>query len=91
MQYSGIMQETCMGGFKEYDRYDGLGKNKLPGIRIARADPQSLEYEPHARGIERRIRRRYCRRYGDKATLLRLAAQLEKAQPWFEKRPPVFA
>jgi hypothetical protein len=88
-----------MGGFKEYDRYDGLGKNKLPGIRIegnhrtriARADPQSLEYEPHARGIERRIRRRYCRRYGDKATLLWLAAQLEKAQPWFEKRPPVFA
>jgi amidase len=30
-------------------------------------------------------------RYGDEATLLQLAAQLEKAQPWFEKRPPVFA
>jgi len=30
-------------------------------------------------------------RYGDEATLLRLAAQLEKAQPWIKKRPPVFA
>jgi amidase len=33
----------------------------------------------------------FMARYGDEATLLRLAAQLEKAQPWFDKRPPVFA
>ena len=30
-------------------------------------------------------------RHGDEATLLKLAAQLENAQPWFEKRPDVFA
>jgi amidase len=29
--------------------------------------------------------------FGDETTLLRLAAQLEKAQPWFDKRPPVQA
>jgi amidase len=33
----------------------------------------------------------FMARYGDEANLLRLAAQLEKAQPWFNRRPPVFA
>jgi len=28
-------------------------------------------------------------RFGDEATLFRLAAQLEKAQPWWEKRPQI--
>ena len=30
-------------------------------------------------------------RFGDEATLFRLAAQLEKEQPWFDKRPPIKA
>ncbi len=30
-------------------------------------------------------------RYGDEATLIRLAAQLEEARPWSEKKPPVSA
>jgi Asp-tRNA(Asn)/Glu-tRNA(Gln) amidotransferase A subunit family amidase len=28
-------------------------------------------------------------RHGDEATLFRLAAQLEKARPWFDRKPPV--
>lgn len=30
-------------------------------------------------------------RFGDEATLFRLAAQLENAHPWFDRRPPVFS
>lgn len=30
-------------------------------------------------------------RFGDEATMFRVAAQLEKARPWRDKRPPVFA
>ena len=29
-------------------------------------------------------------RYGDEATLFRLAAQLEQASPWIERKPPIW-
>jgi Asp-tRNA(Asn)/Glu-tRNA(Gln) amidotransferase A subunit family amidase len=31
----------------------------------------------------------FAGRFGDEATLFRLAAQLEAAQPWFSRRPPL--
>jgi Asp-tRNA(Asn)/Glu-tRNA(Gln) amidotransferase A subunit family amidase len=31
----------------------------------------------------------FAGRFGDEATLFRLAAELERARPWFERRPPV--
>ena len=31
----------------------------------------------------------FVARHGDEATLFRLAAQLEKARPWFDRKPSV--
>lgn len=31
----------------------------------------------------------FAGRFGDEATLFRLAAQLEQARPWTEQKPPI--
>ena len=43
----------------------------------------------HWNGAQLPIGVHFLGRFGDEATLLRLAAQLEQAQPWSDQRPPV--
>ena len=44
----------------------------------------------HWNGAGLPVGMQFVARLGDDATLIRLAAQLERAQPWFERRPPGF-
>jgi amidase len=53
-------------------------------LPLARADAT-----PERTAAEFPIAVQLVARYGDEATLFRLAAQLEKARPWFDRKPPV--
>ena len=44
----------------------------------------------HWNGAGLPIGMQFVARFGADPLLLRLAAQLERAQPWFERRPPGF-
>ena len=44
----------------------------------------------HWNGAGLPIGMQFVARLGEDATLIRLAAQLERAQPWFDRRPPAF-
>lgn len=49
----------------------------------------SLPLHMHSAGVP--IGVQFAGRFGGEATLLRLGAQLEKEQPWADRRPPVWA
>jgi Asp-tRNA(Asn)/Glu-tRNA(Gln) amidotransferase A subunit family amidase len=59
----------------------------IPGSRPAYTAQSDVTPERAAAGFP--ISVQLVARHGDEATLFRLAAQLEKARPWFDRKPPV--
>jgi Asp-tRNA(Asn)/Glu-tRNA(Gln) amidotransferase A subunit family amidase len=78
--------------FLDYRLGPGAISEYSPFTPIANATGQPAMSVPLARarnGLP--IGTHFIGRFGDEATLLALAAQLEQARPWFDQRPPMFA
>ena len=62
---------------------------KLTRTRVPQGDAAENDQDPagfDTDGLP--IGCQFVARSGDEATLFRLAAQLEDARPWFDRRPP---
>jgi hypothetical protein len=90
------------GGAQEGSPTSGPGQPELGGVGLAEdheAGALALERvrQPGNVGAARLVARRAAARravrgrFGDEATLFRLASQLEAAQSWRARRPPVAA
>jgi amidase len=76
---SGQLDKTAL---KVYEFVDGT-----PIANVTGAPAISLPLAWNEGGLP--LGMMFSARYGDEATLIRLAAQLEVAKPWFDRRPPL--
>jgi amidase len=73
---------------KEFNRRQARVFGYTPPFNITGQPSMSLPLGMSSEGLP--IGMMFTGRYGDEATLFRLAAQLEQARPWIDRRPPIW-
>ena len=84
----GVLNQS-VGGALAWQRFDDSFNPWNPIANIAGVPAMSLPLHWSAAGLP--IGVLVTGRYGDEATLFRLAAQVEAARPWADRRPPIHA
>lgn len=83
-----------MGTFTDYEDHDAYLYNLFAHIPFTAQfnatglPPMSVPLHWNDGGLPLGVQ--FDARFGDEATLFRLAAQLEQARPWHNRRPPIF-
>lgn len=80
--------DTLMEDLKEFDRRQSITFGFTPPFNITGQPSLSLPLAESRDGLP--IGMMFTGRYGDEATLFRLAGQLEKEMPWKDRKPPVW-
>lgn len=80
--------DPLMEDLKEFDRRQRVSFGFTPPFNMTGQPSLSLPLAQSRDGLP--IGMMFTGRYGDEATLLRLAGQLEKELPWAKRRPPIW-
>jgi amidase len=80
--------DPLMGDLREYDRRSSAAFPFTPLFNITGQPSMSLPLWQSEANLP--IAMMFTGRYGDEATLFRLAGQLEKELPWKDRRPPIW-
>jgi amidase len=80
--------DPLMDDLKEFDRRQATTFGFTPPFNLT--GQPSLSLPLHQSESNLPIAMMFTGRYGDEATLFRLAAQLEKEMPWIGRKPPVW-
>lgn len=80
--------DPLMDDLKEFDRRQATTFGFTPPFNLT--GQPSLSLPLHQSESNLPIAMMFTARYGDEATLFRLAGQLEKAMPWIGRKPPVW-
>jgi amidase len=80
--------DPLMDDLKEFDRRQAATFGFTPPFNLT--GQPSLSLPLHQSESNLPIGMMFTARYGDDASLLRLAGQLEKEMPWKDRKPPVW-